>query len=104
MIFDNADHNTATLDRKHTFHTLGGIHCISPGDAITYNYSIQRLKDLPTAKDMSDFGYFPQKIYEPTNESGLKSIKAANLTVKNDVNMKVEISKTDCCGYTQKII
>lgn len=34
-IFDNADHNTATIDGRNTFHAMGGIMCVTPADAVS---------------------------------------------------------------------
>lgn len=31
-VFDNADHNVCTLDGLNTFHSMGGICCVTPKD------------------------------------------------------------------------
>lgn len=35
FIYDNADHNTCTIDDKNTFHAMGGIMVVTPGSGIT---------------------------------------------------------------------
>jgi len=34
FIFDNADHNTCTIDGKNTFHTIGGIMVVTPTSSV----------------------------------------------------------------------
>lgn len=46
FVFDNADFNTQTLD-GHTFHAMGGIHCIIPRDANAPAQNIKRLNQMP---------------------------------------------------------
>jgi hypothetical protein len=41
FVFDNADFNTQALDGHNTFHAMGGIHCITPRNAIAPDQSIQ---------------------------------------------------------------
>ncbi|GBM87391.1 hypothetical protein AVEN_168639-1 [Araneus ventricosus] len=32
--FDNADHNTRTVDGHGTFHVMGGVQCVTPVSAV----------------------------------------------------------------------
>lgn len=44
FVFDNADHNVHTLDGFKTFHSMGGIHCVTPAGLVTSNEKLPRLK------------------------------------------------------------
>ncbi|GBM68303.1 hypothetical protein AVEN_126840-1 [Araneus ventricosus] len=34
FVFDNADHNTRTVDGHGTFHVMGGVQCVTPVSAV----------------------------------------------------------------------
>lgn len=34
FVFDNADHNTRTVDGHGTFHVLGGVQCVTPASTV----------------------------------------------------------------------
>ena len=74
---------------------MGGIQCVTPGEGVTYNYSIQRLKEMPPSDVLGSFGYIPLENYETTEVNGLKKIKVKVLTKINKVNMKIEIRDCD---------
>ena len=42
-VFDNADFNTRTLDGLGTFHSMGGIRCITPAEEVKSGERLKRL-------------------------------------------------------------
>ena len=61
-IFDNADFNVALnlamwhLDGLNTFHSMGGIKCITPAQALPPAEKIKRLKTAPSAIEVGKLG------------------------------------------------
>lgn len=64
-----------SLDGHHTFHVTGGIHRVTPRNAIAPGQSIQLLKQMPSAKVEGSFGTIALKTFINTNDTGLKTIK-----------------------------
>lgn len=59
FVLDNADHNTITIDGKNTFHAMDRIESVNPASAVTFfGETIERLKKLPSAKDIAQSRYF----------------------------------------------
>lgn len=56
FIWDNADHNTKTIDGTGTFHIMGGIISVTPSSAVTTNY------------------FLPLIPYEKNDKKGLKKV------------------------------
>lgn len=79
FVFDNADFNTQTLDGHNTFHAMGGIHCVTPRNAIAPDQNIERLKQMPSAKVVGSFGTIALKTFMKKNNMGLQTIKIQNL-------------------------
>ena len=51
FIFDNADFNSQTLDGMNTFHTMGGVMCITPQSSVHPDQVIPRnLSQNPPVK------------------------------------------------------
>lgn len=83
FVFDNADFNTATISGHNTFHTMGGIACVTPAgnpDSITLKRSTT---DLPKAEVVRKFGKIPIMTYKKPAKIGLSSITLEPL---KDVN------------------
>ncbi|KAJ8672056.1 hypothetical protein QAD02_003315 [Eretmocerus hayati] len=53
FVFDNTDHNVATLDGFFTFHCLGGIAIFTPAHEIRFEGGSIRLKKMPTADELA---------------------------------------------------
>ncbi|KAJ8887626.1 hypothetical protein PR048_013843 [Dryococelus australis] len=49
FVFDNADHNTRTVDGRGTFHMMGGVQCVTPSSTVKTSSPVTRPKILPTA-------------------------------------------------------
>ena len=50
FVFDNADFNVRTLDGYGTFHSMGGIMCITPADAVEKAAVTKRIEKVPSAE------------------------------------------------------
>lgn len=61
FVFDNADVNTRTIDGHGTFHSMGGIICISP-EPSTENFQVPRPKEKIAASEIAHFGSLPVKV------------------------------------------
>lgn len=51
-IFDNAGYNTDTIDRKNTFHSMGGAMTVTPESALQTKNKIERLKKITPASEI----------------------------------------------------
>lgn len=75
-VFDNADHNVCTLDGFNTFHSMGGICCVTPKSAISHQGDIKRLTRVPKPEQLAAKINVPIICYDRFNgdQLGLKSI------------------------------
>lgn len=89
--FDNADHNTCTIDGKNTFHAMGGIKIATPADTVTTKHTIARLEKLPKANAVGTFGFIPLQIFDRKASLGLKKIKIMNV---------FEADSTESCTFS----
>lgn len=56
FVYDNADFNVATVTGHNTFHSMGGIACVTlPGTVETS--AINRTVKLPSAEKVGTFGH-----------------------------------------------
>lgn len=84
-IFDNADFNVATLDGLNTFHSMGGIKCITPAQALPPAEKIKRLKIAPSAVEVGKLGVLELQAFEKVNKNVLKHIVVKDLNVENPI-------------------
>ena len=80
MVYDNADFNIQTLDGRNTFHTMGGIRCVTPKNAVVPGQKVARLKDVPSAQIVGSLGAVPLKHFERNNDVGLAAIHINDLS------------------------
>lgn len=92
-IFDNADHNTCTIDGKNTFHQMGCIKAATPAYSVTSKTTISRLKKTPTSAVLGKFGYTKLMEFQRNNSEGLKAVKIEDIF--DDSNHSVEFSMED---------
>lgn len=59
FVFDNADHNINAIDGKDTFHSLGGIKCITPSHALIPSEPLKRLNTVPKAEELANINRIP---------------------------------------------
>jgi len=74
FVFDNADHNTCTIDGRDTFHAMGGIKCVTPSSFVK-SRDINRLKKAPTADLSGKFGFYPVKNFKKGDTYSMKNVK-----------------------------
>lgn len=85
--YDNADHNTCTIDGFNTFHSMGGIMCATPHSSVTSSRKIKRLKKVPSSDVIGKFGYLPVKTFEKKQSLGLKKILIDDLSDKSNIDI-----------------
>lgn len=69
FVFDNADFNISTLDGYNTFHTMGGIQCVVPTNAVLWNKRIEKVKKAVTAETISNIESVPIITYEKSTNA-----------------------------------
>ena len=84
FVFDNADFNVHTLDGHNTFHSMGGIACVTPAGISGPNTVVPRIRNIPSAATIGSFGKIPIKTYNVPAVPGLKSITIKDVTIPSD--------------------
>lgn len=74
FVFDNADFNTRSLDGYNTFHSLGGIICVSPKHSISINDRIPR-SEANKVEAVGSFAKIDILTYNKPKLSGVQAIK-----------------------------
>lgn len=77
--FDNADFNV-TLDGHNTFHSMGGIRCLTPRCSDGRLEIVPRIVTLPSAESLGNFGHIPLETYV-ANRQGLREVVVKQLSV-----------------------
>jgi hypothetical protein len=78
FVFDNADFNVATISGHNTFHSMGGIGCVTP-DSGRSRHTIKRSTKLVKADVTGEFGKVAIKAYKKPFVSALSCIKVSSL-------------------------
>lgn len=78
FVFDNTDFHVCTLDGLNTFHSMGGIQCITPSSSVERGTRIPRWTNIPTSKFCGELGVLPEEIYQKI-AGGVKHIIMENL-------------------------
>lgn len=90
-VFDNADFNVRTLTGIGTFHSLGGIKCVSPSNAVIIQSTFPR--DTST-KIYSEANQIPLLSYKP-HANGMKNVILEPVTISeqalNDFNKSTSL-------------
>ena len=73
FIFDNADFNIAILTGHDTFHAMGGIASVTPGEKLPAPI-LPRPRDIPHADEIGTFGQVPIRSYHKREQLGLQSV------------------------------
>ena len=93
FVYDHADVNICTIDGFNTFHSMGGIQCLTPSPTDSSSHQpIKRLEKSPPASTVGQFGYIRIKIYERKDNTGLMNIKVQDLSNINPISATVSIS------------
>ena len=102
FVFDNADFNVATLTGHNTFHTMGGIACVTPPGNVNKT-PIKRNIKLPPAGEIGNFGNIPIKTYNKPAVPGLQSVIVEPLKISDKC---LQATNDDCiwlAGYVYKL-
>lgn len=73
FVYDNADFNVATVTGHNTFHSMGGIDCVTP-PGVVENTPVKRSVNVTSAEIIGSFGNVPIKTYSKPAVPGLKSV------------------------------
>ena len=79
--FDNADHNVITLDGHNTFHSMGGIRCVTPRPETDSSVAIKRIQKDPGSIVAGMYGKVPYHPYTLPPNTGLVTIKVKDMSV-----------------------
>ena len=98
--FENADFNTNTLDGHNTFHTMGGIKCVTPATNIEKSTPVSRIKETVHV-GVGTFGNVPIRIYKKPNTPGLQRITVRSLSLSPEEASRsmMRAIKLDLCGW-----
>lgn len=89
--WDNADINIRTLNGHGTWHSLGGLECVTPSTSSIVTGNLRREKDTPSAKVIGTFGVLPVKPYMKPKKNGLREMKVESVAkslAKNEENIR----------------
>ncbi|CAH1155651.1 unnamed protein product [Phaedon cochleariae] len=95
FVFDNADVNINTIDGLNTFHTMGGIQCVTPSTTVSSDGKIKRLSNIPRAHTIGQFGNVPLRTFHKTGNNGLTRINIKDLNEINPISSRVSLLSSD---------
>ena len=101
FIFDNADFNVSTISGHDTFHTLGGIACVTPG-LTSPRVTLKRFTQVPRSGDIGKFGEIPILTFKKPQKAGLSSLTLSPIryTSANDTRSLRLAGALDCLWLT----
>lgn len=77
--WDNADINTRTLTGHGTWHSMGGVECVTPHSSAIVNGNLRRERSTLSSKELGRHGVLPVKTYRKPKESGLRHMQMATV-------------------------
>lgn len=83
FIYDNADHNTRTIDGNNTLHAMGTVMAVTPASAVSKLSDYDRLKKLPPAKEIAESFPFLPVIKLNFNLNGFSKIQMQEIDFDN---------------------
>ena len=108
FIYDNAEHNTVTIDGKNTFHCMGGIMCVTPLSSVTFDSkrNISRLKGaLPKAStSTSTSGFLPLTDFKNNKPFKLNNVVVQDWKGINFTDFSIKVAPTDILYFYGKYI
>lgn len=84
-VFDNADFNIQTLSGKGTFHSMGGIKCITPSRTVR-TQEINKLRSIPSSNEIAAAGNIKIRKFEGKQKQGLNALELKNVCNREDVH------------------
>lgn len=103
FVYDNADHDSATIDRRGTFHAMGGIMCVTPSSCVTSNKKIPKVKSNSPLDAGGKFGFLPLRIYEKPLSGGLKTVPVTMFDDHTIFRNNVDISMANLVWLHEKM-
>lgn len=85
FVFDNADFNVCTLDGMNTFHSMGGIKCITPASSTDKGSEIPKLSKMPSSKESGLQGVIPVEAFHAEGK-GLQNVIVQDLVVPEEAS------------------
>lgn len=76
-----------TIDGHNTFHAMGGILCVTPADAVTYDQPASRKSTKLTAEEIANYGRIPIETYE--KHGGPNQLCALNINSIRPINLTI---------------
>ena len=95
FIFDNADHNTNTIDGLNTSHAMGGIMSVTPSSSVSSDKMIEKLKKIPASENLGKIGFIPLKNFEKGTSEALKNVAIKDLNINNPIAHEIDFKMTD---------
>lgn len=95
FVFDNADFNVNTLNGHGTFHAMGGIHCVTPFDAINRDQAIPRIPKKLSATALGNFGTVPLISYGKPKLNDLQTLLVADIDRIRPISHKILPTTSD---------
>uniref|UniRef100_A0ABD2VTT7 Uncharacterized protein n=1 Tax=Trichogramma kaykai TaxID=54128 RepID=A0ABD2VTT7_9HYME len=102
LVYDNADHNTCTIDGRNTFHCMGGIICATPASDVTCGKIIQRLKSMPSSTVIGKFGFVELKKFDKKQSSGLSGVTIEEIDQENFLSEDETFSSPDLLWFLSR--
>lgn len=102
FVYDNADHNTATIDGKNTFHCMGGIMCVTPSSSITFNTKFPRIKGALSLNNTNNTGFLPLTDFKNNKPFKLDSVIVRNWKETEHIDFKLQIKPIDLLYFYGK--
>ncbi|XP_028418322.1 uncharacterized protein LOC114543611 [Dendronephthya gigantea] len=78
FVFDNADFNIRTIDGYGTFHSMGGVMCVTPASGVKSQSDIERVKTCPPAEKIAAVNNVKLQRYSASNTKGIHNIVVEN--------------------------
>lgn len=101
FVFDNVDHDICTLARYDTLHAMVSIQCITPLCENSLNFTIPRVKSMPSSVEVGKFGRIDLIPFNK-DKSSLSSIAIENLQDLNPLSYNIEVNSADCMWFYKK--
>lgn len=95
FVFDNADHNTNTIDGNNTFHAMGGIMCVTPSSSVESGGNIKRLSKMSSSGEIGKFGFILLKHFQKGSSLGLKEVTIKDVHVIKPTSTEIEFNCAD---------
>ena len=99
FVFDSTDFNIRTLDGYGTFHSMGGVMCVTPASGGKPPADIKRIKTCPSAEKLAIVKKVKLQRYIASNTKGIGDITVEDPAESVAFNQQtLFIRSLICCG------